>query len=80
MFWHIGIVTELGDTGKDTLYGMISETLRDYGEFDGFTCKEEDSDMTQYNTDKNRERVKEIRKKVEQHNLDLVSQYKKEYK
>ena len=76
ILWRGGIITRLGDTGKKTIQGFLDDVLKEYEYFDGFTCDEIKGDQwwKNCNTDKNRKMVSLIRKKVAEHNMQMMQE------
>lgn len=75
LWWSGGIITRLGDTGKKTIEGYVNEVLKEYKYFDGFDCDEipkRDDWHRTVCTKKNTEMAKLIRKKVKEHNDQMM--------
>lgn len=74
-WWGGGIITRLGDTGKKTIEGFVDEVLKEYKYFDGFDCDEIPKRNDWHRTvctKKNTEMAKLIRKKVNEHNDQMM--------
>ena len=74
-WWSGGIITRLGDTGKKTIEGFVDEVLKEFKYFDGFDCDEiprRDDWHKTVCTKKNKEMAKLIRKKVNEHNDQMM--------
>ena len=74
--WRGGIITRLGDTGKETIQGFLDEVLKEYKYFDGFNCEEITGDQwwKTCDTEKNKKMVSLIRKKVAEHNDQMMQE------
>ena len=75
IWWSGGIITRLGDTGKKIIEGFVDEVLKEYKYFDGFDCDEipkRDDWHRTVCTKKNTEMAKLIRKKVNEHNDQMM--------
>lgn len=75
VWWRGGIITRLGDTGKNTIQNFIDEVLKEYKYFDGYDC----DDMTgekasEHLTEKNKTMVKLIHQKVKEHNEKMMQE------
>ena len=76
-YWKGGIITRIGDTGKKTIEGFVDEVLKEYKYFDGFDCDEIPKESNWNNkvcTDKNNKMVSAIRKKVREHNAQMMQE------
>ena len=75
VWWGGGIITRLGDTGKKMIEGFVDDVLKEYKYFDGFDCDEipkRDDWHRIVCTKKNNEMIKLIRKKVNEHNDQMM--------
>lgn len=72
-YWRGGIITRLGDTGKNTIQGFIDDVLKEYQYFDGYACDDlENKKSSDYLTDKSRTMVSLVRQKIRDHNDQMM--------
>ena len=74
-WWRGGIITRLGDTGKTTLEAFVDDVLKEYQYFDGYDCDElKGHSWAEIITEKNKKMVSLIRKKVAEHNKQMMQE------
>ena len=75
-WWHAGIITRLGDSGKETIQGFVDDVLKEYKYFDGYDCEEIKGDKWWKTccTDKNKKMASIIIGKVNEHNAKMMQE------
>ena len=73
--WRGGIITRLGNTGKEMIEGFMDEVLKEYKYFDGYECDElKGHTWKEVITEKNKKMVSLIRKMVAEHNDQMMQE------
>ena len=70
--YRLGVLSTLGDTGERIIRDAIDKVEKEYGYFDGYTCKEEKTDMHKYVSEKNEKMIEEIWYFLDRHGMVLL--------
>lgn len=70
--FKMGVLSTLGDTGERIIRDAIDKVEKEYGYFDGYTCKEEKTDMHKYVSEKNKNMIDEIWDILDRHGMVLL--------